>query len=163
VKDDRREAFEQFCSEEYAQIVRTAYLITGDREEALDLAQEAFARAYERWRSVSEMDRPGAWVQRVAVNLAISWRRRQRLRTRRQELDATAAPDDRLVVGTMSALDQLTPAQRAVGVLRYFGDQSIEDTARALGKRPGTVRALTSQALARLRSALASEEMSNEA
>src|SRR6266498_1717126 len=46
VRGDRREAFEQLCRDEYAALVRTAYLITGDREEALDLAQEALARAY---------------------------------------------------------------------------------------------------------------------
>ncbi|MDP9343470.1 MAG: hypothetical protein M3Q23_15540 [Actinomycetota bacterium] len=51
-------------------MVRGAYLITGDREEAADVAQEAFARAYERWGLVSRLDRPGAWVERVATNLA---------------------------------------------------------------------------------------------
>ncbi len=83
MRDERREAFERLCRDEYAHVVRTAYLITGNREEALDVAQEAFARAYEHWRTVSRMDRPGAWVTRVAANLAITWRRRQRPRTRR--------------------------------------------------------------------------------
>src|SRR6266571_445137 len=58
------------CCEEYAAVVRAAHLITGDREEAADVAQEAFAQAYERWRSVSGLHSPGAWVQRVATNLA---------------------------------------------------------------------------------------------
>jgi len=70
VRDDQIEAFEQLCRDEYPRLVRTAYLITGDREESLDIAQEALARAYERWRTVSTLDRPGAWLQR-------SWRTSQ--------------------------------------------------------------------------------------
>ena len=161
---DRREAFERLCRAEYAAVVRTAWLVTGDREEAADIAQETFIRAYERWRQVSALVRPGGWLQRVAANLAISWRRRQRVRSdaRRRLADQSAgsvpeseSPDDDL----LRALDLLTPAQRAVIVLRYFADQSVDDVARALGKRPGTVRALASQGLDRLRRALGSTEV----
>src|ERR1051325_6008772 len=94
MRDERREAFERLCRDEYARVVRTAYLITGDREEALDVAQEAFARAYERWRTVSRVDRPGAWVTRVAANLAISWRRRQSLRRREPSTDLVRTAAD---------------------------------------------------------------------
>ena len=152
--DDRREAFEKFCRDEYAAVVRGVYLITGDPEEAADVAQEAFARAYERWGSVSRLDLPGAWVQRVATNLAISWWRHQRVRARFQGSADSGKPLDPRPEDPdlMAALRALSPAQRAAVVLRYFADQSVEDTARALGKRPGTIRALTSQGLARLRS-----------
>ena len=157
--DDGRASFEALCREEYVRVARTAFLITGDREEASDVAQEAFARAYEHWRRVARMERPGAWVQRVAANLAISWGRSQRVRRvflERADLPE-AVPDTAGDVDTMGALAALTPAQRAVVVLRYFADQSIEDTARALHKRPGTVRALSSQGLRRLRSAMSLE------
>ena len=145
-------------------LTRTAYLITGDREEAVDIAQEALARAYERWRSVSQLDRPGAWLQRVAGNLAISWRRRQRY-VSRSALDPEdraqgLAPDSDLEL--MEALQFLSPAQRAVVVLRYYADQPIAEVARALDKQPGTVRALASQGLARLREFL-QEETDDEA
>jgi RNA polymerase sigma-70 factor (sigma-E family) len=156
VRGDRREAFEQLCRDEYAAVVRTAYLITGDREESLDLAQEALARAYERWRSVSQLDRPGAWVHRVVVNLAISWRRKQKVRlTKLVSAPSSSMPGpEPQDLELLAALRQLSPAQRAVVVLRYYTDQSIEDVAQALGKRPGTVRALASQGLARLRESL---------
>ncbi len=164
--DEQREAFERFCREEYPSVVRTAYLITGDREEALDVAQEAFARAYQRWRHVSKMNSAGGWVTRVAANLAISWRRRQRL-GRREVGDpgAVLAALDPEPVGddVMAALATLTPAQRAVVVLRFFADQSVEQTATALGKRPGTVRALTSQAMSRLREFFDVEEANDDA
>ncbi|HEX2031074.1 MAG TPA: sigma factor, partial [Actinomycetota bacterium] len=56
--------------EEYPSIVRTAYLMLGDREAAEDVAQEAFARLFARWGKVSRYDRPGAWVRRVAIRLS---------------------------------------------------------------------------------------------
>lgn len=159
MRDAKLEAFDRLCRAEYAGVVRTAYLITGDREEAVDLAQEAFARAYERWKSVSRLDRPAAWLQRVVGNLAISWRRKQRVRAR------IPLPPERVVeaatdrdVELMEALDSLTPAQRAAIVLRYYADQPVDGVAKALGKAPGTVRALTSQGLARLREFLGQEE-----
>jgi RNA polymerase sigma-70 factor (sigma-E family) len=159
VRDDRTEAFERLCRDEYPSVTRTAYLITGDREEAVDIAQEALARAYERWRVVSQLDRPGAWLQRVAGNLAISWRRRQRYVSRGSlEIEDRA---DRLAPGSdldlMEALQFLSPAQRAVVVLRYYADQPIDQVAKALDKQPGTVRALASQGLARLRESLREE------
>jgi RNA polymerase sigma-70 factor (sigma-E family) len=160
VNEDRRRAFEALWREEYPRVYRTAFLVTGDRQEAADVTQEAFARAYERWRAVSQADRPGAWVQRVAVNLALTWRRRQRLRHREIALAPTAPdaepslPDPEL----FAALRALPPQQRAAVVLRHWTDLSIEETARTLGKPAGTVKALTSQGIANLRRMLAESE-----
>jgi RNA polymerase sigma-70 factor (sigma-E family) len=164
VRESRFEAFDRLCRKEYVSVVRTAYLITGDREEAVDLAQEAFARAYERWRSVSRMDRPGGWLQRVVANLAISWRRQRRFRADvgAGEVDAVVADEEASDLDLLEALRALTPGQRAAIVLRYYADQPVEEVARALGKRPGTVRALTSQGLARLREFMG-DEVSDEA
>ena len=164
MRESRFEAFDRLCRKEYVSVVRTAYLITGDREEAVDLAQEAFARAYERWRSVSRMDRPGGWLQRVVANLAISWRRQRRFRADvgAGEVDAVVADEEASDLDLLEALRALTPGQRAAIVLRYYADQPVEEVARALGKRPGTVRALTSQGLARLREFMG-DEVSDEA
>jgi RNA polymerase sigma-70 factor (sigma-E family) len=147
-----RDGFERLCRDHYANVVRTAYLITDDLQEAHDIAQEAFARAFERWRTVSTLDRPEAWVHRVAANLAVSWWRRVRVRRSRPlpdagVVEAPTMPDPALA----QALRQLSPAQRTAVVLRFYADRSVEDVALALGKRPGTVRALTSQGVARLR------------
>ena len=160
MRDAKLEAFDRLCRTEYAGVVRTAYLITGDREEAIDLAQEAFARAYERWKTVSKLDRPAAWLQRVVGNLAISWRRKQRVRSRvplpSEQVVENASERD---LELMDALDSLTPSQRAAIVLRYYADQPVDGVAKALGKAPGTVRALTAQGLARLREFLGQEEI----
>jgi RNA polymerase sigma-70 factor (sigma-E family) len=162
VKPSRREAFEALCREEYAAVVRTAWLITGDREEALDVAQETFARAYERWRTVQDLDRPAAWLQRVAGNLALSWRRREKRYLRTQVSARTMEPPETADEELLAALRALTPAQRTAIVLRFYGDLSVDDTASALGKRPGTIRALTSQGMERLRTLLATVEVDDE-
>lgn len=158
MRDDQTEAFEQLCHDEYPRLVRTAFLITGDREESLDIAQEALARAYERWSSMSRIEWPGAWLNRVVVNLSFSWHRRRRVRQRQAVQPAEPSvgielPDPDLI----ASLRSLPPAQRAAVVLRFYADLSVEETARALGKRPGTIRALTSQAVAKLRQPLPQE------
>ena len=148
-----RSSFEEMCRRHYTEVVRLAFLVTGDRQEALDVAQETFARAYERWGQVSTMENPVGWLMRVATNLSLSHRRwsARRAHTLRAPEPATDTQRDPAVT---AALATLTPSQRAAVVLRFYLDLSIEDTAKTLGKRPGTVRALTSQGVARLREQL---------
>ncbi len=157
--------FEQLWRTEFGNVARTAYLLTGDPEEAADLAQEAFVETYRRWEDVSRMDRQAAWVQRVVRNLAVTWLRRQRVWARlaaRLEVAEVATLEPLLDPELMAALAALTPAQRVVLVLRYYSDQSIEDVADTLHKRPGTVRALTSQGLEKMRGILPKEAWRDE-
>jgi RNA polymerase sigma-70 factor (ECF subfamily) len=148
---DQRQAFEELWRREYPRVLRTVYLVTADINEAADVTQEAFIRAYERAGSVLRLDKPGAWVQRVAINLAISWRRQRRRAHGVPAPPAVSSETDVPDPDLIAALQTLPPAQRAVIALRFYADQSVEDVARALRKRPGTVKALTHQAVARLR------------
>ncbi|MCA1695161.1 MAG: hypothetical protein LC749_10765, partial [Actinobacteria bacterium] len=78
------EGFDALFRREYPEIVRTAYGVLGERQAAEDVAQEAFARLYARWPRVGSYDRPGAWVRRVAIRVAV----REKGRKRSQALDA---------------------------------------------------------------------------
>ena len=159
--DGRSETFEAFYRRSWPVVFRAAYLISGDRETARDLAQEAFVRAFEHWRGVSTMERPEAWTYRVVSNLSLSWRRRQRLAREREpqaRLGAQLEPGES-VPEIVSALRTLPAAQRVVVVMRYYADLSIEETARALRKRPATVRSLAAQGIARLRASFAEQEV----
>ena len=82
----RPEDFDGFFANNYAAVTRALYLGLGNAEEAEDAAQEAFARAYAHWPSVSKADRPGTWVFVVAIREA----RRQRRRRLRDRLVARA-------------------------------------------------------------------------
>jgi RNA polymerase sigma factor (sigma-70 family) len=153
--DDR--AFEELWAAEYPSVAWTAYLIVGRWDEAVDIASEAFTRTYQHWRRVSRYERPSAWVHRTATNLAISTTRKTRPAPATEEPFAPSpeTPDPAL----SNALLRLTPAQRAAIVLRYYLDWSVEDTAKALRKRPGTVTALTHQGMTRLRELLVEEPL----
>lgn len=152
-------AQEEFCDREYARLVGALTLYTGDADLALDLAQEAFARACQHWHRLEHMDAPGAWLHRVAMNLANAAFRHRRLdritRVRLASLASTPDPLEPAEVHTVrAAVLGLPQRQRAALVLRYYADLSVDETARHLRCRPGTVRALTHQAVARLRKEL---------
>jgi Sigma-70 region 2 len=71
------ERFEQFYEREYHRVVGFAYAVAGSWEAAEDATQEAFLRAHRDWGRIGRYDQPGAWVRRVAANLAISAFRRR--------------------------------------------------------------------------------------
>ena len=146
-------------------MLRTAYLLCGDRGHAEDLVQTALLRTARRWRSARRQ--PEAYARRVVVNLAKDrWRDLAR-RPREAPIEAYVelAEDDDLLVRDelLRAARELPAGQRAVLVLRYFDDLSVEDTAAALGCTTGTVKSQTSRALERLRAALTSNKETADA
>lgn len=152
------EEFREFVTARWHALVRSAYLLTGDRGHAEDLVQGALERAHRRWKRV---DDPERYVRRVLVTAAASrWRRvARRPETLTEHLPETAGPDqharadDRDAV--RRALATLPPRTRAVLVLRYVEDLSEADTAALLGCSVGSVKSQASRGLARLRSDLA--------
>jgi RNA polymerase sigma factor (sigma-70 family) len=137
-------------------------LYCGDAGVGEQLAQEALVRAWQRWDQVSTMDAPEAWAFRTAMNLANSWLRRRvaERRANQRTLVAAAihADDSPRHAGSegdgpavRAAVRALPPRQRAVIIARYFQDLTVEETAALLECAPGTVKATTAQAIARLR------------
>ena len=119
--------FEGLCEQHYERLARTAYLITGDRQEALDVTQETLARAYERWGTVSAMSNPEGWLYRVVTNLAISSRRRDNRRPTRVMTSAPVTVPEPLDPELSDAMQTLTPSQRAAVVCRFYLDMSVQD------------------------------------
>src|SRR4051794_14940608 len=137
----------------FADAYRVAYRLLGGRAEAEDVAQETCARAYSRWRGITDYAEP--WCVRVAGNLALDLlRARARAARRAPDMaspgyDDTASTVDRLDL--YAALAALPKRQREVVVLRYLGDQSEEQTAGLLGCSVGTVKTHASRGISRLR------------
>jgi RNA polymerase sigma-70 factor (sigma-E family) len=152
--------FERFVAEGAEGLVRTAYLIVGDLQEAEDLVQEALFKVAGRWQRVSRMDHPAAYARRILVNLALRGgpkrsRRRAELSDRR--LDDPAAPTTAPFEShseLYDALAALPQRQRAVLVLRYFLDLPEAEVAAALQCSLGTVKSTASRGLARLEQTL---------
>jgi RNA polymerase sigma-70 factor (sigma-E family) len=159
---DRR-AFDEFVAASADRLVRTAYLLCGDRGHAEDLVQTALLRTARRWRTARRQ--PEAYARRVVVNLAKDrWRDLARRPTESPMDGAERAGTVGVIDGLLDrdellrAAEQLPPGQRAVLVLRYFDDLSVEETAAALGCSTGTVKSQTSRALSHLRAALTPEK-----
>ncbi|MCU1387045.1 MAG: putative polymerase subfamily sigma factor [Ilumatobacteraceae bacterium] len=132
-------SFDDFYRREFAAVLRVAYAITGDNHRAADVAQDAFVAAQKRWRTVSAYERPDLWVRRVAINRALSWRRRSineiaaltRLASRRE----SHAPSDALAgdAEVWAHVARLPRRQASVIALVYVDDLSIDQAADVLG------------------------------
>lgn len=152
------EEFTAYVRGRQRQLVRFAYLLTGDAHAAEDLVQSALAKVYRRWHAIQTT--PDAYVRRAIVNEHTSWwRRTWRHRetvssplVQVAERPATAGPghDDEL----WARIAALPRQQRAVVVLRYYEDLSEAQTAEVLGCGVGTVKSHTSRALRALRESM---------
>jgi RNA polymerase sigma-70 factor (ECF subfamily) len=147
----RHRPFESFYRTERDPLVRALALTLGDSGLAADAVDEAMTRAFARWRSVGGYENPQGWIYRVALNWS-----RSRMRKAARELPGIAddrgrwdpePPDPRL----MRCVRDLPAHQRAVLVLRYYSDWSIDEIALALDVRPGTVKSRLNRALTQLR------------
>jgi RNA polymerase sigma factor (sigma-70 family) len=151
--------FDTFCRALGPRLVGSLVLYCGDRTGAEELAQEALARAFERWDRVGVMASPEAWTYRVAFNLARSTFRRQAVEWRAERAlrsdpgHAPVDPDADTAVAVRAAVAALAPRQRAAIVARYYAGLNVAETAQALHCAEGTVKALTHQAIANLRAA----------
>ncbi len=145
-----------FYAEQFDRVRGSLVLFTGSRDVGEELAQEAFVRACQHWEKVRAMDAPGAWVHRVGINLAISrGRSLQSERRAHRRLPAEhplALPDDAGGGELRQALLALGPDERAVVVLRFYGDLSVAQVADILAIPEGTVKTRTRTGLAALRS-----------
>jgi RNA polymerase sigma-70 factor (sigma-E family) len=138
--------FGEFYSQHYVALVRLAALLSGSADSAPDLVQDCFVGLHRHWTTVRE---PLPYVRRSVVHACASHHRRI-ARARRVPAPVMASSDlgaDELD----DAIAKLPARQRAAVVLRYYGDLSDAEIARALRCRPATVRSLVHRALAELR------------
>ncbi len=146
-------AFEAMFDEQRDRLFASLWLITRDRHEAEDIAQDAFVKVWERWERRGAPDDPTAYLFRTAMNILRNRRRRaavalRHASSRKESADELGAVEARDVV--MRALGALTPSQRAALVLTDLLDMSSNDAAAALGVRPSTVRVLAARGRATL-------------
>lgn len=148
----------EFCGRVRPWLVGALSLYSGRADVAEELTQETLSRVWLRWDEVSQMASPEGWAYRVGINLANSHfrrraaERRARRRLARQQSWVTADTRDRSEAIAVRRLVATLPArQRTALVLRYYADLSVADTAALMECAEGTVKALTSQAIASLR------------
>lgn len=145
--------FDAFVTARGPALLRTAFLLTGDRQRAEDLVQTALGKTWPRWDSI-EVGPREAYVRKVMLTTYIAWwRRRWNAEYPTEQLPELPArgvdPDQRRDL--LVALASLPKGQRAVIVLRYFEDRTEVQTAELLGCTVGTVKSQSARALATLR------------
>lgn len=161
-------SFEEFVRARGDVLLRHAYLLCGDRHWAQDLLQDALVKAHSRWRRISSMEHPEAYVRRMIVNGFLTRRRRRssgEVKLAAPEVvgaaaDPAAAHAERDEM--WSLLAALPRQQRAAIVLRFYEDLDDHTIARELGCEPATARKHVQLGLAKLKAHFDSVALTQE-
>ena len=143
----RQAGFDDLYRAEYGPMVRLARGLVDTLETAEEIVQDAFAKVFDRW---SRLEQPGAYLRTAVVNGARSELRKREVR-RRIGLRPFIPPQPEDQDYLLDALNQLSPRQKTVLVLKFYADMTEKEIAQAMGVRPGTVKSATSRGLAELR------------
>ena len=148
--------FRDYVTARSRSLLRSAYLLTGNRADAEDLVQAALAKTYLAWDRIEDRRALDGYVRRAMINTHISWWRRRRV----EEYPTDELPDQVVADHSGSseledtlrrAVDRLPQRMRAAVTLRYFEDMTEAVIADALGVSLGTVKSTVSRAVAKLR------------
>jgi RNA polymerase sigma-70 factor (sigma-E family) len=158
MRPDLERDYVDYVTARLPRLHRTAYLLCADAHQADDIVQATLTALYVHWQRAAAADNLDGYVHRILVRRYLDERRRAWSRV----LLSDRLPElpDRSEHGVeerdelLTALRSLPRGQRAVVVLRYFGDLSVEATAAALGCSTGNVKSQCSRGLAALRTAL---------
>lgn len=145
--------FDDFFRLEYPRLVTLVTAATGRRTAAEEIAQEAMLRAHVRWDRIAHYDQPGAWVRRVALNLASHSRARRRSEQGALDrLGRQRPPDDPygFTDDFWAVVRTLPRRQAAAVILHYLDDQPVAQVAAILGCAEGTAKAHLHKARASL-------------
>jgi RNA polymerase sigma-70 factor, ECF subfamily len=153
--------FERLYQTSYGKILGTVTAMLGDRAAAEDCVQDAFERAYKKWATWEPLAPAEAWVHRIAINAAVSYQRKMKIREVGEVIRRIGrpgnAPDPQVLVESRdiaNALAQLPPKQAAAIVLRHYHGYTNRAIAEALGIPERTVASRLAVAKARLREML---------
>lgn len=156
---DRDTDFSRYFAARAHTLRSTAYLLCGDWHRAEDLTQSALLKLYLAWPRLARHDALDSYARQIVVRTFLAerrrlWRKREHLIDLPPDVEATpdSTTEQRMVI--LNALAAVPPRQRAVLVLRYWHDLSVEETAAALGCSLGTVKSQGARGLATLRQRL---------
>jgi RNA polymerase sigma factor (sigma-70 family) len=142
--------FDDWYRHEHGRLAASLVVVAGDVDAATDAVDEAFARALDRWDTVSTMASPVGWIYRVALNVLRRRMRRASFERRSVRDDVPPRTSEMPDPGVWDAVARLPRRQRTAIVLRYVADLPESDIAAAMGIARGTVAATLHAARTRL-------------
>jgi RNA polymerase sigma-70 factor (ECF subfamily) len=167
-----RDAFRLLVERHSRSVFKVAYRVTGNTQDAEDVVQETFLKAYKQLDRFESRASFGTWIHRIAMNCAVDL---LRARPKREQLEQMEALDDlgdaaatspplpspeRLMASAQvgarvnDAMNRLSPLERAAFVLRHFEGRSIDEISRALGIRENAAKHSIFRAVRKMRLAL---------
>jgi RNA polymerase sigma-70 factor (sigma-E family) len=149
--------FVTFAEAAFPRLRRTAFLLCGDWHAAEDLAQITLTKVFASWHRIVRNDRVDGYATRTLLNAYLAdCKRKRHTEVMAEQVPERAVdpPGPELRLAVMDALATLPPKARAVVVLRYWEDLSVEQTAAILGCSAGTVKSQSARGLDKLRSLL---------
>jgi RNA polymerase sigma-70 factor (ECF subfamily) len=164
------EAFRLLVERHSRALFKLGYRMTGNEQDAEDVVQEAFLKAYRSLDRFEDRSQVGSWLYRIAANCAFDvLRKRQRRDSRNESLDEENAPElhsegpgpERIALGgdvrrrLEAALERMSPRERAAFVLRHFEGRSVKEIEVALGIDTTSVKQSVCRAVRKAREVLA--------
>jgi RNA polymerase sigma-70 factor (ECF subfamily) len=164
------DAFRLLVERHSRALFKLGYRMTGNEQDAEDVVQEAFLKAYRSLDRFEDRSQVGSWLYRIAANCAFDvLRKRQRRDSRNESLDVEDAPEpqapepgpERLALGAdvrqrlEAALERMSPRERAAFVLRHFEGRSVKEIEAALGIDTTSVKQSVCRAVRKARELLA--------
>ena len=168
-RDGDSDAFRELVERHGRNVFRLSYRLTRNEEDAEDVTQEAFIKAYRNLSRFEEKSEFGSWIYRIATNCALdAMRRRRRTRTDalpdpqegERELATSAPSPEKSAEGgeigrrLAAAMTRLSPNERTAFVLRHHEGRSLVEIAEALGIKPGAAKTCVFRAVAKMREQL---------
>jgi RNA polymerase sigma-70 factor, ECF subfamily len=166
------DAFRVLVERHSRPLFRLAFRMTGNEQDAEDIVQDTFLRAYRRIAKFDERASFGTWLYRITVNCSLDLVRARKRRSEQsgpanpemddliQSLPSTGATPDRMAMSgearqrIAEAMEELSASERTAFVLRHFEGMCIDEVSRVLGCRPGAARHCVFRAVQKLRRAL---------
>ena len=170
-REGDQDAFRLLVERHSVRLFQLAFRMTGNEQDAEDLVQETFLRAYKQLNRFQSRAGLGTWLYRIAANCSLDLLRRQKRRGEQETVEFDSeeafpailsdapAPDQQVYHGEVrqkveSVMRELTPMERTAFVLRHFEGLSIEEIGSALGVGPGATKQSIFRAVQKMRRAL---------
>jgi RNA polymerase sigma-70 factor (sigma-E family) len=158
LRPEEEASYREYCASRVRALRRAAVVLCGDWHDAESLVRDTLIKVYVEWRRVSSTDDVDAQVKRMLIDTFLDSRRRSRHMREAIADDLPEVPPDSPYsledqLDVRQALATLGASQRVILLLRFYGDLSVEETARVLRCSEGNVKSQTARGLAALQRA----------